>query len=288
MDYEISTDISSHQLASALSLQVIGEDIPIRFISPLSGIREGSLCFSKRPLAHPPQVMASVIAPSCEDHGSASVIFSLNPRLDFARALNWLNSKQGLHQPSRAPELHPTVQVGENVHIGDGVSIGEGSVIQNSVVIGDRVRIGKRCVVKSGAVIGEDGFGFERDEKGVPIRLRHLGGVSIGDDVEIGSLTTVCRGTMGDTVIEDHVKIDDHVHIAHNVHIHASALITACAEVSGGVEIGEEAWVGPNSCIIQQCKIGRGALIGIGANVIRDVAPGATVAGNPARPLQPK
>lgn len=115
-----------------------------------------------------------------------------------------------------------------------GVVVGAETVIENNVVVGAGVEIGARCVVKSGAVIGEDGFGFERDELGRPIRLIHLGSVVIGDDVEIGSLATVCRGTLGNTVIEDFAKIDDHVHIAHNVVVRTAALITACAEVSGG------------------------------------------------------
>lgn len=164
--------------------------------------------------------------------------------------------------------------------------IGADSLIHNNVVIGDGVRVGARCVIKSGAVIGEEGFGFERDELGRPIRLIHLGSVLIGDDVEIGSLTTVCRGTLDDTVIEDFSKIDDHVHIAHNVRVGRSALITACAEVSGGAVIGDEAWLGPNVSVIQKVRIGGKSLVGIGSNVIRDVPLGATVAGNPAKVLK--
>jgi UDP-3-O-[3-hydroxymyristoyl] glucosamine N-acyltransferase len=87
-------------------------------------------------------------------------------------------------------------------------------------------------------------------------------------------------------VIEDFVKTDDHVHIAHNVVVRRSTIITACAELSGGVNVGEEAWIGPNASVIQQRKIGDRALVGIAANVTKDVQDDTTVAGNPARPLK--
>lgn len=186
------------------------------------------------------------------------------------------------------PDVHPTARVGRGSVLSPGVKVGAGTVIQHNVVIGEGVTIGERCVIKSCAVIGEDGFGFERDETGMPVRLVHLGAVIVGNDVEIGSLTTVCRGTLGDTIIEDFAKIDDHVHIAHNVKVRRAAMVIACAEVSGGVEVAEQSWIGPNASVIQQVRIGEKAVVGIGANVIRDVEDGATVAGNPAKEIHPK
>jgi UDP-3-O-[3-hydroxymyristoyl] glucosamine N-acyltransferase len=153
------------------------------------------------------------------------------------------------------------------------------------VVISDGVTIGSDCIIKSNTVIGEAGFGFERDEMGVPIRILHLGTVKIGDRVEIGSLNTICRATLGTTVIEDDVKTDDHVHIAHNCRVRRGAMITACVELSGGVDVGSFAWVGPNSSIIQKLVIGDHAFIGIGSNVTKSVPNGVSVAGNPARML---
>ncbi len=88
--------------------------------------------------------------------------------------------------------------------------------------------------MKSGSVIGEMGFGFERDEAGIPLRMAHLESVEIGNRVEIGSLNTVCRGTLNSTVIEDDVKTDDHVHIAHNCRVRRGAMLTAAVVLSGG------------------------------------------------------
>lgn len=139
--------------------------------------------------------------------------------------------------------------------------------------------------MKSNTVIGEDGFGFVRDDDGTPLRMPHLGTVVIGDRVEIGSLNTICRATLGQTVVENDVKTDDHVHIAHNCIIRSGALITACAELSGGVIVGRNAWIGPNSSVIQKVEIGENSFVGIGSNVTKPVQRDATVAGNPARVL---
>lgn len=152
--------------------------------------------------------------------------------------------------------------------------------------IGAETIIGDDCIIKSGAVIGQDGFGFERDESDLPFRIKHLGKVIIGNNVEVGSGTTVCKGTLNDTIINDYVKIDDHVHIAHNVIIKKGAMIIACAEISGGVVINENAWIGPNASIIQKLVIGKKSIVGIGANVIKSVADFTVVAGNPAKKIR--
>ena len=146
-------------------------------------------------------------------------------------------------------------------------------------------KIGSNCFIGASSSIGTEGFGYERDEQGVPIKFVHLGGVSIGDNVEIGSQTSIVRGTLSDTIIESNVKIDNLVHIAHNVHIKDGALVVACSEVSGSVVIGKNAWIAPNACIMEKVVIGDNAVVGLGAVVIRDVPDRTTVAGNPAKPL---
>lgn len=284
MDNELKIAVSSHRLAEAIGLRVEGPEIEISGVVPFASVDAGVLCFSKASVAKVVS-RAVVIAPDAENTLDGCLIASSSPRLDFARALLWLSAEVGFRTSSEPPKIHPTVRIGTACTIGNGVRIGAHSVIGNNVTIAASTTIGERCVVKSGAVVGEDGFGFERDESGMPVRLVHLGSVLIGNDVEIGSLTTVCRGTLRNTVIEDYVKIDDHVHIAHNVTVRRGAMVTACAEVSGGVEIGEFSWVGPNASVIQQLKIGSGSLIGIAANVLKDVPKGAVMIGNPAKQL---
>jgi len=288
MANEITIALSGSQLAVALGLPLKGLDLPLEAVHPLPEIKAGSLSFSRNEMETPVDRPATIIGMRAENPGAGALLVSDNPRLDFARALQWIKAAGGFDGMRQPPELHPTVVVGKGVFIDDAVVIGKGTVIGHNVVISSGVRIGANCVIKSGAVIGEDGFGFERDGAGVPIRLVHLGGVSIGDNVEVGSLTTVCRGTLSDTVIEDDAKIDDHVHIAHNVRVGRGALITACAEISGGVSIADGVWIGPNASVMQKIEIGRGALVGIGSNVIRSVPDGLVVAGNPARVINGK
>lgn len=287
MDNALNRRVDCAELAAALGLSVKGEHVFFDRIAPLSQVQPGAFSYSKTPISEVATdvVLLSSIAPGASISGDGAVIVSEQPRLDFARALAWLEATIGFKRDCSPPMLDPSVQVGLACAIGPGVRIGPRTRIGNNVTISAGARIGSDCVIKSGAVIGEDGFGFERGPDGLPVRLLHLGSVEIGDHVEIGSLTTVCRGTLRSTVIEDHAKIDDHVHIAHNVTIRRGAMVIACAEISGGVEIGEFAWFGPNASIIQQKKVGKGALVGIAANVLKDVPDDAVFVGNPAKPL---
>ncbi len=223
-----------------------------------------------------------------------AVISSNRPRLDFARMLRQFfneNSPVGIHPTA---VIDQSVQIGKRVHVGphavldagvaisDDVSIGANTVIERRTVIGPRTRIG------SNSVIGSLGFGFEVDELGVPVRIPHLGAVSIGSDVEIGSSVVIARGTLENTRVFDCAKIDDHVFIAHNVTVGSCCLVIAGAEVSGSVWIGDRSWIGPQATIREQLKIGADSLVGIGAVVVADVPPNTVVAGNPARVMRQK
>lgn len=216
-----------------------------------------------------------------------------NPRLSYARVMTAALDSVPMqcHYMERNGAFIATEAV-----IGEGTIIEPGTLIDSSVVIGSNVRIhagaairsfseiGDNTIIRENAVIGGAGFGFERDADGTPIRLPHLGGVRIGRNVEVGAFTAVCAGTIDPTVIEDDVKIDNLVHIAHNCIVEKSAMVIACAELSGSVRIGQRSWVGPNASVIEGRQIGDGATVGIGAVVIKDVKPGITVAGSPAKP----
>lgn len=155
--------------------------------------------------------------------------------------------------------------------------------IAPTAIIKNCVRVGTGARIKDYAVIGSEGFGFEIDEHGHPVRIPHIGGVQIGDDVEIGACTVIARGTIDDTIIGDHVKIDDRCFVAHNVRIGNDSLVIAGAEISGSVHVGKSCWIGPNACIREGLKIGDRSLVGIGAVVVKDVPENVIVAGNPAR-----
>ena len=136
------------------------------------------------------------------------------------------------------------VTIEDNVVIGPGVFIGKNSIIRRgskiypNTTIYDSVEIGENCIIHSGSVIGSDGLGFAKD-KGKWVKIEHLGRVIIGDNVEIGSNTSIDRGSVGNTVIEDNVKIDNLVHLAHNVKIGSGTAIAANSAVAGSSSIGK-------------------------------------------------
>lgn len=228
--------------------------------------------------------------------GDNMVISAFNPRLEYARVLQFILDYEARQNYSHTECLAKSIGnnfsmgngtiIGNNVVIGDNVQIGQDSLVKAGAVINNNVVIGDHTVIRENAVIGGAGFGFERDEKGIPIRLPHIGGVIIGNDVEIGALTTVASGTIEPTIIGEYTKIDDHVHIAHNCHIGKCCIITACAEISGSVKIGDNTWLGPNCSIINGINIGNKCLIGIGAVVNKSVEDNMTISGNPAKSLE--
>jgi UDP-3-O-[3-hydroxymyristoyl] glucosamine N-acyltransferase len=154
--------------------------------------------------------------------------------------------------------------------------------IQN-VVITSYVKLGKNVNIKPGAVIGGDGYGFERDAEGKLMPKIHRYGVVIEDDAQIGSCTVVDRGEKRDTVIKQGTKIDNLCHIAHDCIIGRHVGITAHVILGGSVEIGDYAFVTGGSNIRPGVKIGAYTLIGLGSLVTKDVPPLEVWYGSPAR-----
>lgn len=195
------------------------------------------------------------------------------------------------------PGIHPscvidsTAEIAEEVYIAPFVyigkaKIGKGTVICANVRIYDDVVIGEHCFIKEGAVIGGPGYGYEIDNNGNRFRFPQIGGVVIGNHVDIGGNTCIDRGALSDTIIEDFAKIDNLCHIAHNVHIGRNAMVIACSEISGSCQIGENAWIGPNSSVRDWRNIGSYSTIGIGSNVVKDVPENEVWAGNPATKMR--
>jgi UDP-3-O-[3-hydroxymyristoyl] glucosamine N-acyltransferase len=293
MARRLISPIAIGPMATACGLTCSSPGLLVERVGASHELTAGVLGFVRSGVDPPSSLHGSVVVCTSEASAAfasrgAATIAAPNPRLAFAMILQAISRKIGFKWSSSEPEVHPTAVIGKNTVIELGARIGASTIIGNNVVIGREAQIGSNCYIKSGAIVGEDGFGFERTEHGLPIRFAHLGGVIVGDDVEIGSLTTICRGALGDTIIERNVKIDDHCHIAHNVFIGEASLIIACAEISGGVTVGQRVWVSPSASIRNKVRIGSDALVGIGAVVIADVEERAIVAGVPARPLRRK
>ena len=283
MGHLLRRPVSSRALAVELGVEHFGLEVWIDGVASVDRATPGTLCFSLDHGSSP--IGSAVIAPyhGGQSESLRSVISSTNPRLHFALALRYLLDEIGLLGRDSPPIFGRGCQISASAVLSPGVSIGQDTVVGHNVVIASGVTIGSRCVIKSNTVIGESGFGFVRDAQGAPVAIPHIGSVIIGNRVQVGSLNTVCSGTLDPTVLEDDVKTDDHVHIAHNCVVGSASLLTACAELSGGVHVGKRVWIGPNSSVKQKLRIGDDALIGIAANVIRDVDSGAVVMGNPAK-----
>lgn len=284
------------KIAEFLSLPLCGPDLLVKEAHSIENIQPHSVFFLKTTR---PEIIAIlnfapvfVIAGKDVEGLRASHVRSDNPRLDFARVVQQFFIQEPIRRFEH--QFHPTAVVPDRMKLGEHVSIGAYSVIGENVEIGDNTKIGhhvvidnaiigSNCVIKSHAIIGEKGFGFEFDDEHNPIAIPHIGKVIIGDNVEIGAATVICRATLEETRIGDNVKIDDHVFIAHNVRIGANSLIIAGAEISGSAIIGRDVWIAPMVSVRNGIKIGDKAFVGLGAVVVKDVPNKTVVMGNPAK-----
>jgi len=268
-------------------------------VCPISRPERGCLTYLKPGL--PPnnqlrQRLAGVTLICNEEHATAlrgfedlTLLVCPNPRLAFVRAVN------AYFAPTRPPAgVHPTASVspdsiiapdasvGAFCVIGPGCRIGARSILHPHVTLYSDVRIGSDVIIHSGTVVGADGFGYERNEDGELEKFPHIGSVVIEDRVEIGSNTSIDRGTLGDTIIREGARIDNQVHISHNVEIGRHAAVIAQTMVGGSVSVGDYSWLAPSSIIINQVRIGHRSTVGLGAVVVKDVGDAETVMGSPA------
>jgi UDP-3-O-[3-hydroxymyristoyl] glucosamine N-acyltransferase len=213
-----------------------------------------------------------------------------NPRLALIKVL------EGLFVSPPTWGIHPSAVISPDAILGDPVFIGPNSYVGKSEIgagtrilgnafIYDGVRIGRDVLIHPGCVIGGDGFGFERDEAGRIHKFPHLGGVVIEDDVEVGAVTHVDRGALGDTIVRRGTKIDNCCHIAHNDDIGEDVLIVAHTMLGGSLTIGDRTYIGPSTAFREGLTIGAESFVGMASLVVADLPPGSRVMGAPARPI---
>lgn len=225
-------------------------------------------------------------------------IVTKNPYAYFARAAQYFESltafvpAAGVHASAYVADgatVDPTAHVGPNATVEDGAVIGAGAIIGagcfvgRGAVIGAETRlfanvtfhadceIGARGIIHSGAVIGTDGFGFA-NEGGVYIKIPQTGRVLIGDDVDIGANTTIDRGALADTIIENGVKLDNQIQIGHNCHIGAHTAMAGCVGVAGSAKIGKYCTFGGAAMVLGHLTIADNVHISSGSMVSRSIA----------------
>ncbi len=268
-----SSGITVAELANRLAIEFQGDgDQRILSVASFSSATNSDLCFLQSE-TYLPQLLSSQCGAVIVGQGfaqeitTAARLIAKNPHKAFVEAIYLL-------KPELSPDvikdsnIHPSAQVddsaelgkniqiaancviGKRVKIGDYVRIGAGCIVEDDVYIGDRshllsnvtlchdVSLGERVILHPGVVIGSDGFGLVYDE-GHWVKIPHLGGVIIGDRVEIGANTTVDRGALDNTEIENGVKLDNLIQVAHNVRIGENTAIAACVGIAGSAIIGK-------------------------------------------------
>jgi UDP-3-O-[3-hydroxymyristoyl] glucosamine N-acyltransferase len=238
---------------------------------------------------------AVILEPGLAGDCPVNALLSTRPQLDFARIASlWEGHgavRPGIHASavvSPEADIDPTAEIAAGAVIAAGVrvgarsQVGPGCSLGNEVVVGtdcrlaarvvlmDRVRVGDRVRIEAGAVIGGRGFGLVRDGERW-VEMPQLGGVSIGDDVEIGANSTVDRGAIEDTVVEEGVKIDSQVHVAHNCRIGAHSVLAGCVGLAGSVRIGRNCMLAGGVGVADHVSLADGVVVTGMSMVTRDI-----------------
>ena len=306
-------NLTLQQLAKELECEFRGDpDTSISGVASPSSAGPGDLCFALRKknlveildsgcsvVIVPPGLAAEVDA--------RNLLIAENPHYSFVQAMAAL----GCGKPPAAAGIHPSAQVAAGARLAAGVSVGAAAVIEDGVAIGAgsvigagciiesgatlgshchlhsrvtlarAVQIGDRCILHSGVVIGADGFGLvmhgDRWHK-----IPQLGTVVIADDVEIGANTTVDRGALDNTIIEQGCKLDNQIQVAHNVRIGAHTAIAACVGIAGSTVIGRYCKISGGAGVVGHLTITDHVTITAMSLVTRDIRePGVYSSGTP-------
>jgi UDP-3-O-[3-hydroxymyristoyl] glucosamine N-acyltransferase len=228
---------------------------------------------------------AVIVAPENEKLTKLPRIVCDAPYAYFAKVSQLFNpivvQASGVHPSAvvaKSAKLGNNVSIGAGCVLGDGVTIGDDSCLYPRVVVYPNCTLGKRVVLHSGVVIGADGFGIAREE-GRWVKIPQIGAVRIGDDVEIGANTTVDRGALDDTVIEEGAKLDNQIQVGHNVRIGAHTAIAACTGIAGSADIGRHCTIGGAAMIHGHIKIADHVHVSAGTLISRSLPKPGTYTG---------
>jgi len=304
--------LTTAEIAKLLAGEVLGDaNATLTGFANADSAKPGDLTFAETEeffLAAENSAATAIIAGKNSSSTKKIIIRVDNPRLAFAKALAVFFPEPkfiaGIH-PSAAiaasaqidPTAHigPHCTVGERVQVGANVVLQAGNFIGDDAVIGDetnlfsnvtiypRTQIGKRVRIHAGAVIGSDGFGYVFDS-GFHRKVPQVGNVVIGDDVEIGSNTSVDRGALGSTIIGKGTKIDNLVQVGHNVELGEYCILCAQVGIAGSAKLGKYTVLAGQVGIAGHLKIGNQVTIGSKSGVMHNIPDGEKWLGIPAQP----
>lgn len=312
----MNKSITLRQLADHIGAELQGPaDLQIDSLATLTQAKAGQVSFLDNPkyvkyLAET-NASAVIIAKDYLSQCQTAALVMEHPYVGYAKAAA-LFSKE----PRLSPGIHPAAVIGESCDIADGaaiaancsignhVKIGAHTVIEAGCVIGDGVTIGDNChiypnvtlyydvhlanrvIIHSNTVIGSDGFGMAMAD-GKWVKINQLGRVIIGDDVEIGAQTSIDRGALDDTVIEQGVKLDNQIQIGHNVKIGAYTAIVACTGIAGSTKIGRNCRISGMVAIAGHIEVADNVIISGGSSVTKSLTePGIYSSGSGIEPHQ--
>jgi UDP-3-O-[3-hydroxymyristoyl] glucosamine N-acyltransferase len=292
--------LSLGELAAKFGCELIGDpDVVISSVSTLADSHAGSISFLANS-AYKSQLLltsASAVIVRSNDAGDCPVaaVIADDPYLTYARIATALHPVKsfspGVHESavvSSSANIAESAHIAAHVVVGDDVSIGEDVFVGPGSFVGDRchvgsatrlvanvtlvqdVTLGRRNVVQPGVVIGADGFGNAQSESGW-VKVPQIGGVKIGDDVEIGANTTIDRGAIGDTIIANGVRLDNLIQIAHNVQIGEHTAMAATVGISGSVIIGKRCLFAGRAGVSGHVTICDDTIVGAAAVVTKDI-----------------
>ena len=302
--HALTVTTTLHEIHAALGGELLGD--PAQVIHRIAAIAQAdgqSITFIANPryraqldvTAAACVIVAPALAEAAAQRGAA--IVTPDPYHYYARLTQWWARRL---RGSAAAGVHPSAVIGEDVTIGADATVGPLAVIEPGAVIGEGAVIGAQCyigagvlvgaqtrlaphvtlmhgtsigargILHAGVVVGADGFGFA-PHQGRWDKIEQLGGVRIGDDVEIGANTCIDRGALGDTVIGDGVKLDNLIQVGHNVHIGEHSAMAGCVGIAGSAKIGRGCTVGGGAIVLGHLELADGVHISAASVVMRSI-----------------
>ena len=292
--------ITSGDLIKQLGGELIGDsNILINSVASLESANKNSVSFFNNSkyldlLKNTKAALVILNKESCALHAGACIVVD-NPYLYFAKISRLLNPikilKKEIHKSAiihstcklgKDIYIGPNVIIEENVFIADGVTVHAGVIIESDNIIGSHSTIhpnvviktntiiGKNCTLYAGAVIGSDGFGYAKDNDKW-LAIPQIGKVVLGDNVDIGSNSTIDRGALDDTIISSGVKIDNLVQIGHNCIIGENTIIAGCVGIAGSAKIGKNCAIGGAAMILGHLSITDNVTISPGSMITRSI-----------------
>ena len=302
----MNTHYSLREIVEKLGGELAGNngDIAITRVASLGSAQSGHLSFltdrKYRAQLEATQASAVVVSPENRELTALPCIVTANPYAYFAKVSQLLNPPPSylggidvtavVAETATVPascSIGAHAVIGRNVVLGEHVVVEAGCVVADGVIIGDHTHlqpkvviyrdcvIGRHCKLFAGVVIGADGFGYAEDG-GRWVKIPQVGRVVIEDNVDIGANTTIDRGALDDTVIEEGAKLDNLIQIGHNCRIGAHSVIAGCVGIAGSAQVGRHCRIGGAAMILGHLSIADGVTISPGSMITRSITKSGT------------